>query len=508
MGVFDLKTAGKFGVIVLILAALVVIGCIFGDYFTKTNESSNENKIFEVIEYDIKTIDRFSWIQSHYEMVVANPEHFKKSAANGAVEMRLLGNDFDVELQEKSVFSNPEMYPHIKNYQGTVVGIPDSSALFTVANDVVLGHIDTGLEYYTVELSNKKYNGKVVHAIYSSGAGRDADLRRKINSRESILEELEPGFQIGELNFTVMPEKTTVLDSETFTIHLSLKNVGEKVINVWEMAEQISYDIHFYDSNGTQVPYGCGVISRTPLTNKALVELSPGQSLNATFDSKCWNLDNGTYTLNAVYHTSRGESITKPYWIGTLESNNITIEVVKENVKSLKTTDQTNDVFEGITIEVSGCLPYMSHEDLSNESDVILMGNIKEILPSKWNTPDGERPTDVIEDLDQNDLIYTDIVVNVDQYLKNPFSEKEVIVRTIGGNDGYICMSVNYEPSFKMDEKVLLYLREDTYAATRDVGFEHFVVTGGMQGKFTLNDDGKAVGWSETISLNELLETI
>jgi hypothetical protein len=506
--VFDLKTAGKFGVIVLILAALVTVGYIYGDYVTKTTEISDENMIFEKIDYDIKTIERFSWMRSHYEIAIANPENFKKSAANGTVEMRLLGNDFDVKLQEKSVFSNPEMYPHIKNYQGKVVGIPDSSALFTVANDVVLGHIDTGSEYYSIEQTNKRYDGKVVHVIYSSDASRDAYLRNKISSLESVLVELRPGFQIGELNFTVMPEKTTVLDNETFPIHLTLTNVGENTINVWGMYEQISYDVYFYDSNGTQVPYGCGVISRTTLTNEDLVELSPGQSLNATFDSKCWNLNNGTYTLNAVYHTSRGESITKPYWIGTLESNNITIGVVKENVQSLKITEQTNDVFEGITIEVSGCLPYMSHEDLSNESDVILMGNIKEILPSKWNTPDGERPTDVIEDLDHNDLIYTDIVVNVDQYLKNPFSEKEVIVRTIGGNDGYICMSVNYEPSFKTDEKVLLYLRDDTYAATHDVGFEHFVVTGGMQGKFTLNDDGKAIGWSETVSLEELLETI
>ncbi|WP_445474374.1 hypothetical protein ACT9XH_08285 [Methanococcoides methylutens] len=311
----------------LIFALLVTAGYIYGDHVAKTAEVPDENRIFEVIEYDIGTIDRFSWIHSHYEIAVANPENFKRSAANGTVNLRLLGEDLEVQVHESSVFTNPEMYPDVKTYHGNIDGITDSSASFTAANDVVLGHIDAGTESYYIEQTNKRYDGKIVHVIYSSDAIGEAYLKREILPLARIMVDLRPKFQKGDLEFVVVPEKTTVPEKENFDIYLTLTNVGEKTINVWEMAEQISYDIYFYDSNDTSASYICGVLMREQMTNENLVELSPGQSLNATFNSKCWDLNEGGYTLNAVYHTSTGEAITEPYWLGEVQSNNVTIVI-------------------------------------------------------------------------------------------------------------------------------------------------------------------------------------
>ncbi|WP_244603371.1 hypothetical protein [Methanococcoides sp. NM1] len=188
----------------------------------------------------------------------------------------------------------------------------------------------------------------------------------------------------------------------------------------------------------------------------------------------------------------------------TLNTSSIT-----ENEQSTEPlAEQVSDNSGKVTIGISSCLEYLSHEDLSDRSDVILIGTVKEILPCKWNTVDGERPTDDIYDLGWNVLIYTDVVVSVDQYLKNPLSEKEVIVRTQGGDDGYVIMDVEDEPSFASGEKVLLYLTNDTYPPTKDFGPEHFVVTGVSQGKFTLTDDGRATQIGESLTLDELLETI
>lgn len=134
--------------------------------------------------------------------------------------------------------------------------------------------------------------------------------------------------QPGELNFTVIPEKIRIQEDEVFQIHLTLTNIGENTINVWRMYEQVSYDIFFTKMDGSIVPYECGAISRVPLTNKDLVELDPGESLNCTFDSTCWNLTKGEYSLNAVYDTtSPDEDIRKPYWIGKTNSNNVIIIV-------------------------------------------------------------------------------------------------------------------------------------------------------------------------------------
>lgn len=145
--------------------------------------------------------------------------------------------------------------------------------------------------------------------------------------RHSQPEELRHS-QSEELTFTVTPEKTRIQEGEVFQINLVLTNVGENSINVWKMYEQTSYNIFFSNPNGSIVPYEGGVNSRVPLIDNDLVELNPGESLDDTFDSTYWNLTKGEYTLNAVYDTtSPDEDIKKPYWIGRINSNNVTITV-------------------------------------------------------------------------------------------------------------------------------------------------------------------------------------
>lgn len=330
----------------------------------------------------------------------------------------------------------------------------------------------------------------------------------------------EPVPQTGELNFTVMPEKMQVQEGEIFEIYLTLINTGNNTINVWKLEEQISYDIRFYDQDGAEVPYECGVISRPLLTNEFLVELAPGESLNTTLDSGCWSFETGTYTLSAVYHTSSGEAITKPYWKGTVESNKVSIGVTTAKQSDLVELSMFDDAlitfstrvkyvepdYEGPkNIELFGLLASMSPEDLTIRSDVILTGTVKEILPAKWNIPDGWDNTSV---RGSEKAMYTDVVINVDQYLKNPLSSDEVVVRIRGGTAGNIIMSTDFEPDFTQNESVLLYLKEDSFRLTKDIAPEHFTATGYLQGKFTLTEEGNAVGWRETVSLDELLDTI
>lgn len=133
--------------------------------------------------------------------------------------------------------------------------------------------------------------------------------------------------QTGELNFTIIPEKTQVKEGEIFKIHIILTNVGNGTINLLKLKEQVSYDVIFSYPNGSKVFYECGRIERVPLTNKDLIEVNSGKSLKETIESRCWSLSEGEYLLNAIYHTHPGERITKPYWIGRKQSNNVTIFV-------------------------------------------------------------------------------------------------------------------------------------------------------------------------------------
>ena len=197
--------------------------------------------------------------------------------------------------------------------------------------------------------------------------------------------------------------------------------------------------------------------------------------------------------------------------INVLALSNPSNESVKlENNSSLDSITQANSSDEPVTFGMNVNFIHYTYEELSNYSDVILIGTVKEILPPKWNTIDGKQPDKPFTELGpvNNDFIYTDIIVNVDEYLKNPLSLKGVIVRITGGTIGNVSVTSDAEPKFKTGEKVLLYLNKDTNPATKDAGPEHFVVTDFFEGKFTLTDDGKAMGYVENTTLDELLSTI
>lgn len=326
-----------------------------------------------------------------------------------------------------------------------------------------------------------------------------------------------PGNQTEELSFTLVPNRTTVTEGEPFNIELVLTNTGNTSVNVWKLMEQISYDITFVDSNGSYVPYVCGVFERLLLTNDDLVELKPGESLKVNQDSSCWTLPQGEYTLYADYHTSDGEDITKPYWVGKISSNNVSIFVEAENNSFLsdsgssagnRPAEELSTSDSSVAVGVSYLVEYLSPDKLVNDSDLALIGSVKEILPAKWSTPDGEEPLNPLEDLGPEVVIYRDVVVSVDEYLKNSLSSSEVIVRVPGGTIGNFTLDVEDVPSFEPGESVLLFLDEDTDPTTKDLGPMHFVVSGCFQGKFSLTEDGKAVSEGETVELEEMLKLL
>lgn len=200
-----------------------------------------------------------------------------------------------------------------------------------------------------------------------------------------------------------------------------------------------------------------------------------------------------------------------------MSSDNVSIFVEAENISSLLESDslledskaeEFDNSSAPITIGVSALVEYMNPDMLAKESDLILTGSVKEISPARWNTPDGEQPTNALEGLGQEEVIYRDVVISVDKYLKNSLSSNEVVVRVLGGTVGNLTLDVEDEPSFELGEDVLLYLVEDTYLATKVLGPEHFVICGCFQGKFSLTEDGKAVSKGETVELEEMLKLL
>jgi len=89
-----------------------------------------------------------------------------------------------------------------------------------------------------------------------------------------------------------------------------------------------TYDLSFVPvNNNGYVKYIYGVPSVTPPTSKDIVQLEPGESLNATIDSSCWAFAPGEYIITASYHASGGNKIPNRYWGGEVKSNEILIKV-------------------------------------------------------------------------------------------------------------------------------------------------------------------------------------
>lgn len=132
-----------------------------------------------------------------------------------------------------------------------------------------------------------------------------------------------------ELTFTIVPQNETFQRGEIVSFNLILKNVGNNTLNVCNMYEKTNYDVSFISSIGTlPAKYKCSTASGRPITDISIVELNPGESLNATFDSYCWTLSHGEYNVSIVYHTEDSTNVSKPYWRGALKSNEVSIRIL------------------------------------------------------------------------------------------------------------------------------------------------------------------------------------
>ena len=104
---------------------------------------------------------------------------------------------------------------------------------------------------------------------------------------------------------------------------------------------------------------------------------------------------------------------------------------------------------------------------LTESADLILIGKVSE-RNSRWNK--------------DNTRIYTDVTINVDEYLKGNGTNDRLIVTTLGGEVGEIGEFYTHIPRFNNEEEVLIFLKQDQ----RDMSYR---VLNGEDGKLTLYED-------------------
>lgn len=121
------------------------------------------------------------------------------------------------------------------------------------------------------------------------------------------------------------------------------------------------------------------------------------------------------------------------------------------------------------TKAISGTLIKKDIGQLAREAATIIVGSVDRRLPSGKDNSEW-RGTEV----------YTDVIVNVERYIKNSRTEKEIVVRLAGGSKDGEEVWVEDEARLDENENVLLFLKKDPD--------KNWVVNGMLQGKYSLNN--------------------
>lgn len=106
-------------------------------------------------------------------------------------------------------------------------------------------------------------------------------------------------------------------------------------------------------------------------------------------------------------------------------------------------------------------------KNLSEGADIILTGKVI-TQNSAWDK-EGSR-------------IFTNVVIQAEEYIKGDFTEKTIVLTTPGGEVGEIGELYSHVPRFSTNEDVLLFLKKDK----KNV---NFTVFDGESGKITLYND-------------------
>ena len=152
----------------------------------KNLSEAGENNIFEEVTLDNSSIkapescDRF-------ETVIVNPAKFRELASNGTVNLSLMGEDYELKLQEREIQN-----PNVNSYLGYIVGKPQSSAFFTVKDDSIDAciNVDFFNQSYGIASTDEKYDGKIVHLLwrcYSEGGEEEIKKHHSLDPLEFSL---------------------------------------------------------------------------------------------------------------------------------------------------------------------------------------------------------------------------------------------------------------------------------------------------------------------------------
>lgn len=156
------------------------------------------------------------------------------------------------------------------------------------------------------------------------------------------------------------------------------------------------------------------------------------------------------------------------------------------------------------SITINSLYPQFSLESLIGESHAIVIGEVKDVLPS-IEVEDQSRPGEK--------MIYTNVMIEVKECLLGELDSRIIAIWVRGGRIGNNVMIVPDEPVYTVGDEITVFLRHtNPYYLPPDeiVSTNYYYVFAGIQGKYEYRSkDKQMIGWDDKLfSISELKQKI
>lgn len=137
-----------------------------------------------------------------------------------------------------------------------------------------------------------------------------------------------------------------------------------------------------------------------------------------------------------------------------------------------------------------------------NDSSAIVIGQVEEIFPARWSTPDGQRPADPFA-YDNQATIYTPVRIQVEQSFLGYTTGEQMVVYALGGMVGQDAVVYASDDTYKfqLGDRVVVFVEE--------LGAE---IDGNPQlqvrERYSISSEGLAYNGLRQVPLQELVQEI
>jgi len=160
-----------------------------------------------------------------------------------------------------------------------------------------------------------------------------------------------------------------------------------------------------------------------------------------------------------------------------------------------------------VTLGADGLYPQMSIDDKIKDAEIILIGQVRTNLPSRWNAPDGNDSKNASpEEVSHAHGLFTDSIISMQRIVKGEVVTPVVRVRSFSGQIETVIWVNKSEPSFVKNRDYLLFLIRDTGATAGIDPGDYVSVTANMAVYEIV--DGKAISADDEWVLEDLIAYI